>query len=86
MSDLPAPLVAQPLRAHPRLATPEDELRRLAAEALRDRDVTCGLVEAHLTPHGSAGSRCRDTRSGVPPRTERPAQSLAGREPAAATP
>ena len=37
----------------------EDELRRLAAEAARDRDVEAlwALTEAHLTLHGSAGSR-----------------------------
>ncbi len=37
----------------------EDELRRLAAEAARDRDVEVlwALLEAHLTLHGSAGSR-----------------------------
>ena len=37
----------------------EDELRRLAAEAARDRDVEAlwALLEAHLTLHGSAGSR-----------------------------
>ena len=42
------------------LATlPEDELRRLAAEAARDRDAEAlwALLEAHLTLHGSAGSR-----------------------------
>ena len=37
----------------------EDELRRFAAEATRDRDVGAlwALTEAHLTLHGSAGSR-----------------------------
>lgn len=37
----------------------EDELRRLAAEAARDRDAEAlwALLEAHLTLHGSAGSR-----------------------------
>lgn len=37
----------------------EDELRRFAAEASRDRDVGAlwALTEAHLTLHGSAGSR-----------------------------
>ncbi len=37
----------------------EDELRRLAAEAARDRDAEAlwALTEAHLTLHGSAGSR-----------------------------
>ena len=48
------------------LATlPEDELRRLAAEAARDRDAEAlwALLEAHLTLHGSAGSRVsRHTR------------------------
>ena len=37
----------------------EDELRRLAAEAARDRNegALWALTEAHLTLHGSAGSR-----------------------------
>ncbi len=37
----------------------EDELRRLAAEAARDRDEEAlwAFTEAHLTAHGSAGSR-----------------------------
>ncbi len=37
----------------------EDELRRLAAEAARDRneEALWALTEAHLTLHGSAGSR-----------------------------
>ena len=37
----------------------EDELRRFAAEAARDRDAESlwALTEAHLTLHGSAGSR-----------------------------
>ena len=37
----------------------EDELKRLAAEAARDRDAEAlwALTEAHLTLHGSAGSR-----------------------------
>jgi integrase/recombinase XerC len=37
----------------------EDELKRLAAEAARDRDAQAlwALLEAHLTLHGSAGSR-----------------------------
>ncbi len=37
----------------------EPELRRLAAEAARDRDAEAlwALTEAHLTLHGSAGSR-----------------------------
>lgn len=37
----------------------EDELRRFAAEAVRDRDAAAlwGLTEAHLTLHGSSGSR-----------------------------
>ena len=37
----------------------EDELKRLAAEAARDRDAGAlwALLEAHLTLHGSAGSR-----------------------------
>lgn len=37
----------------------EDELKRLAAEAARDRDAEAlwALLEAHLTLHGSAGSR-----------------------------
>ncbi len=37
----------------------EDELRRFATEAARDRDVPrlWALTEAHLTLHGSAGSR-----------------------------
>ena len=37
----------------------EDELRRLAAEAARDRDAEAlwALTEAHLTLHGSSGSR-----------------------------
>ena len=37
----------------------EDELKRLAAEAARDRDAKAlwALLEAHLTLHGSAGSR-----------------------------
>jgi integrase/recombinase XerC len=37
----------------------EDELRRFAAEAARDRDGTAlwALTEAHLTLHGSSGSR-----------------------------
>ena len=37
----------------------EEELRRFAAEAARDRDGTAlwALTEAHLTLHGSAGSR-----------------------------
>ena len=37
----------------------EDELKRLAAEAARDRDAETlwALLEAHLTLHGSAGSR-----------------------------
>ncbi len=37
----------------------EDELKRLAAEAARDRDaeVLWALLEAHLTLHGSSGSR-----------------------------
>lgn len=37
----------------------EDDLRRFAAEAARDRDVAAlwALTEAHLTLHGSAGSR-----------------------------
>ena len=38
---------------------PEDELRRFAVEAARDRDAAAlwALTEAHLTLHGSAGSR-----------------------------
>lgn len=37
----------------------EDELRRFAVEAARDRDASAlwALTEAHLTLHGSAGSR-----------------------------
>ena len=37
----------------------EEELKRLAAEAARDRDAEAlwALLEAHLTLHGSAGSR-----------------------------
>ena len=37
----------------------EDELRRFAAEAARDRDAEAlwALLEAHLTLHGSSGSR-----------------------------
>ena len=37
----------------------EDDLRRFAAEAARDRDASAlwALTEAHLTLHGSAGSR-----------------------------
>lgn len=37
----------------------EDELRRFAAEAARDRDAEAlwALTEAHLTLHGSSGSR-----------------------------
>ena len=37
----------------------EDELRRFAAEAARDKDGTAlwALTEAHLTLHGSSGSR-----------------------------
>ena len=37
----------------------EDDLRRFAAEAARDRDAEdlWALAEAHLTLHGSAGSR-----------------------------
>ena len=37
----------------------EEDLRRFAAEAARDRDVEAlwALTEAHLTLHGSAGSR-----------------------------
>ena len=37
----------------------EDELKRFAAEACRDRDIEAlwALTEAHLTLHGSSGSR-----------------------------
>ena len=37
----------------------EDELRRFAAQAARDRDIEAlwALLEAHLTLHGSSGSR-----------------------------
>ena len=37
----------------------EDELRRFAAEAARDRDgiALWSLTEVHLTLHGSSGSR-----------------------------
>jgi len=37
----------------------EDELRRFASEAARDRDGAAlwSLTEAHLTLHGSSGSR-----------------------------
>ena len=37
----------------------EDELRRFAVEAVRNRDASAlwALTEAHLTLHGSAGSR-----------------------------
>ena len=60
MSDLiraPSPSLLERTRDLATLS--EDELRRLAAEAARDREAGAlwALTEAHLTLHGSAGSR-----------------------------
>ena len=60
MSELQKHLGSSLLERTRDLATlSEDELKRLAAEAARDRDAQAlwALLEAHLTLHGSAGSR-----------------------------
>ncbi len=60
MTDLTRATASSLLERTRDLATmSEDELRRLAAEAARDRDEEAlwALLEAHLTLHGSAGSR-----------------------------
>lgn len=60
MSDLiRAPTLSLLERTRDLATLTEDELKRLAAEAARDRDAQAlwALLEAHLTLHGSAGSR-----------------------------
>jgi hypothetical protein len=60
MSDLTrAPSLSLLERTRDLATMSEDELKRLAAEAARDRDAQAlwALLEAHLTLHGSAGSR-----------------------------
>ncbi len=60
MTDLTRATASSLLERTRDLATmSEDELRRLAAEAARDRneEALWALTEAHLTLHGSAGSR-----------------------------
>ena len=60
MSELAKPAASSLLQRTRDLATlSEDDLRRFAAEAARDRDVSAlwALTEAHLTLHGSSGSR-----------------------------
>ena len=60
MSDLiRAPTLSLLERTRDLATLSEDELKRLAAEAARDRDAEAlwALLEAHLTLHGSAGSR-----------------------------
>lgn len=60
MSDLiRAPSLSLLERTRDLATMSEDELKRLAAEAARDRDAEAlwALTEAHLTLHGSAGSR-----------------------------
>ncbi len=60
MSDLTrAPSLSLLERTRDLATLNEDELKRLAAEAARDRDAQAlwALTEAHLTLHGSAGSR-----------------------------
>jgi integrase/recombinase XerC len=60
MSDLTrAPSLSLLERTRDLATLSEDELKRLATEAARDRDAEAlwALLEAHLTLHGSAGSR-----------------------------
>ena len=60
MSELVKPAPSSLLQRTRDLAVlSEDDLRRFAAEAARDRDAESlwALTEAHLTLHGSAGSR-----------------------------
>ena len=60
MSELVKPAASSLLQRTRDLAVlGEEELRRFAAEAARDRDAESlwALTEAHLTLHGSAGSR-----------------------------
>jgi len=59
MSDLvPAPAASLLARTRDLATLSEEELRRFAAEAARDRDIEAlwALLEAHLTLHGAAGA------------------------------